>query len=114
MNNSLKVHKVDSRHEFGHDPSGLTLVKLVVPLPDPGQQLAALEVLGHDVGVGLVFYHIHEFDNVWVALTQSEQLDLSGAIDSLGDDLDSELLASGLVRASATDGEGAFAQNAFV
>ena len=50
VDDPLEVHEVDGGHELGHDARGLRLVEAPLP-PDPPQQLAALQVLHHNVGV---------------------------------------------------------------
>ena len=58
--------------------------------------------------------HIDEFNNIWVSLAEPEELDLPGAVDPPGDDLDGVLLARGAVDAPPADSVGTVPQEALV
>ena len=56
-------------------------------------------------------YHFNESDDIGMALAPGQQLDLLGAVDPPGDDLDSELLTGLFQGTSPADWEAAVAQN---
>ena len=59
-----------------------------------------------------VLQHLHQLDNVGVALAAPQELDLPGAVDAPGDDLDGALLAGLAVDAAAAHRVAAVAQDA--
>ena len=56
-------------------------------------------------------YHFNESDYIGMPLAPGQQLDLLGAVDPPGDDLDGELLAGFFQGTSPADWEAAVAQN---